>query len=127
MTKVLFLDDMPERHKSFRQAVGLTEIEIYPAYSASEAIEMIERIGFDQVFLDHDLSEEDIMCEVGKASLVPTGMTVVDHIIKMKDPPKNAIVHSCNEPAAREMERRLKTRAEIKVTRMAFPWLIRMI
>src|SRR5690606_2973804 len=108
---VLFLDDMEERHKAFMNKHGMQDdVRIWQARSAFEAIEILKKIRdhgrqFTQVFLDHDLSLDDIMCLPGGPSKVPTGMDVVDFICGMKfgERPLAAIVHSMNEPAARVM------------------------
>lgn len=104
--KVLFVDDMDERHRAFEAPLA-GKVDIVFAHTAAGAIDALNREAFDQVFLDHDMSEEDIMIEVGGRSVEPTGMAVVEHLLSMADPPKNIVVHSMNEPAAREMERRL--------------------
>lgn len=111
---VLFLDDMEVRHQSFMKKFGMQDVRIWQARSATEAIEILKRARdqgqyFAQVFLDHDLSLDDIMCPPGGPSKVPTGMDVVDFICGMKfgEQPRIAIVHSMNEPAARIMVSKL--------------------
>lgn len=65
------------------------------------------------------------MVAVGGKTKVPTGMDVVDHILKMERPPPEVVVHSCNGPAREEMVARLLTHpAKIKVTGIPFPSLI---
>jgi CheY-like chemotaxis protein len=128
MGKILFLDDMDERHSNFIKATLGRGHEVVQVYRASEAIKKLGSEEFDQVFLDHDLSIDDIMVKVGKESKVPTGMTVVDHIMKMEKPPMDVIVHSCNGPAAWEMCYRLAEHpAKIRVQRLPFPELLRAI
>ncbi len=128
MGKILFLDDMPERHKAFVAKVGMdADVEVYRAWTAQQAIDMLQTTYFAQVFLDHDLSHEDIMCTVGGVTKEPTGMAVVDFIVRLHATfqPQHVIIHSCNEPAAREMERRLREiQPSILVTRMPFPALL---
>src|SRR5581483_12414793 len=100
MACVLFLDDDHERHRQFRSrthALGYgARYKMLYAHSAAEAIAALETHEGEliQAFLDHDLSEEDIMVAVGAPSKVPTGMTVVDHILKMRRPPVAVVVHS---------------------------------
>src|ERR1700759_897001 len=100
MACVLFLDGDNERHRQFRnrtQALGYAgKFEMVYAHSAAQAIEALQAHEGEliQAFLDHDLSEEDIMVAVGAPSKVPTGMTVVDHILTMKRPPIAVTVHS---------------------------------
>ncbi len=124
--KVLFLDDMEHRHKEFIRATVGYGLEIVRVYRAADAIKALENDEFCQVFLDHDLSTDDIMVKVGEESKVPTGMTVVDYIVNMERPPMDVIVHSCNGPAAWEMVYRLADHpAKIRVRRLPFPDLIR--
>lgn len=116
----LFLDDSEERHRRFLEAVG-DRLEVRQARSAAEAVSLLEGWVPDHAFLDHDLSEEDVMAPVGCRSAQPTGMAVVDHILGMERPPPQVTVHSCNAPAAIEMERRLRSHREgIRVSRVPF-------
>jgi predicted O-methyltransferase YrrM len=126
MGMILFLDDMETRHTEFdRYARGQGHVIIH-VHTADEAIRSLSGGQFDQVFLDHDLSHEDIMVKVGEQSVVPTGMTVVDHILTMENPPLDVIVHSCNGPAREEMVRRLETLyPAIRVRGIPFPELVR--
>lgn len=128
MGKILFLDDMEERHKEFQRVCRGAGRDIVPVWTASAAIDQLCTEKFDQVFLDHDLSHDDIMVKVGEKSVVPTGMTVVDYILTMEDPPPDVIIHSCNGPAATEMEARLNQHpAKIRVRRHAFPFLMKQL
>lgn len=96
---------------------------MHHVWTAAKAIEALESQAYDQVFLDHDLSESDIMVEVGGPSSVPTGMEVVDHIAKSGLKIPQVVIHSCNGPAALEMERRL-LESGLNVQRCAFPILM---
>jgi hypothetical protein len=127
---VLFLDDMKSRHATFGRLVDeMSGVCLWRAHTAAEAIQLLmSETRFGQVFLDHDLSEEDIMVRVGERSRVPTGMTVVDHILTMPDPPREVFVHTCNPDAGDEMVRRLQTHpAGIVVHRFPFPMLIQLM
>lgn len=121
---ILFLDDMAWRHVEFARALdrrGAENVAIWRAWSAEEAIQFLATRTFDQVFLDHDLLEEDVMVDVGGASAVPTGMAVVDVIVKMASPPQDVVVHSLNGPAREEMVRRLEECGRVaKVTNAPF-------
>jgi hypothetical protein len=64
------------------------------------------------------------MVAVGGPSQVPTGMTVVDHILTMKRPPVAVTVHSYNGPAAAEMCTRLSGLGTIDVRRVPFSSLL---
>jgi CheY-like chemotaxis protein len=126
--RVLFLDDMSERHKTFRGVTSELDVIIDAAYSASEAIQALKDRPYDQVFLDHDLSEDDIMSVVGQPTRVPTGMTVVDFICVMEEPPREIFIHTCNDPAGWEMHRRLhEAHPGINVRKLPFPHLIHFI
>lgn len=126
MVNVLFLDDMEWRHLEFAKVVDhMSDVWLSKAYTAGAAIELLGLSHFDQVFLDHDLSEEDVMIAVDAPSAVPTGMTVVDHILTMSRPPTQVVVHSCNTPAACKMVSRLEGHpAGIWVRRLAFPEML---
>jgi ActR/RegA family two-component response regulator len=125
---VLFLDDMQARHDAFSKAVLHRNWRIVHAHTAATAIKYLrDHPGEVAIaFLDHDLSEQDIMVAVGEPSHVPTGMHVVTAIVEMPPEarPTSVVVHSCNEPAAREMQARLED-AGVQVRRMAFPQLAR--
>lgn len=97
--KILFLDDSLVRQTSFKQLIK-KHFEVDQAFSAAEAIELLEKFRYEQVFLDHDLGEE-----LGYE--VPSGMTVVDHICQMEARPLSVVIHSCNSPAAMRMYVRL--------------------
>ena len=128
-TRVLFLDDMGWRHSEFtRQTDRRPDVRVWQAHTAKGAIELLNSQEFDQVFLDHDLTEDDVMCVVGGPTVAPTGMTVVDHIMTMPAPPREVVVHSCNGPAAAAMHVRLEEHpAGIRVRRVPFPELIRLL
>lgn len=104
-SKILFLDDMDTRHFSFmKYASGM---DVTYVWTADEAIDALKKTEFTQVFLDHDLSEEDIMVKVGEKSKVKTGMDVVDFIVTMEKQPQSIVIHSHNPPASTEMFSRL--------------------
>lgn len=125
---VLFLDDMEWRHREFDRLAAPRGVNVVHVWSAKQAIAELGRHTFDQVFLDHDLSEQDIMAVVGEPTSVPTGMTVVDHILTMATPPVDVVVHSCNGPAALEMTARLSShQAGIRVRACPFPTMMMLL
>lgn len=126
MTHVLFLDDMGWRHSEFTRITDRIDgVQVWQAQTANGAITFLGANEFDQVFLDHDLSEEDIMIKVGEDGRVPTGMTVVDYILTMENPPPHIIVHSCNGPARDEMVKRLQSHPKAgRVEGVPFPELM---
>lgn len=60
--KLLFVDDMEERHRWIRRIVLEQElnskVDLYHAYSATAANKWLEREQFDIVSLDHDMLDE---------------------------------------------------------------------
>ncbi|HET9627749.1 MAG TPA: cyclic-phosphate processing receiver domain-containing protein [Kofleriaceae bacterium] len=130
MACVLFLDDDHSRHALFRERaeeLGYgSRYKMLYVYSAAQAIEALQAHEGELIraFLDHDLSEADIMVAVGAPSQVPTGMTVVEHILTMKQPPVAVTVHSYNEAAAVEMCARLSELGTIDVRRVPFAVLL---
>lgn len=126
--KILFLDDDKDRHTAFYSrmlALGHNQkYNIIQVFTAKEAIQELDNGGVFMAFLDHDLSDEDMMVEVGYPTKVPTGMTVVDHIVTMEDPPKEIVVHSMNYDASVEMAKRLADTRKIIVKRVPFHTLI---
>jgi CheY-like chemotaxis protein len=115
---ILFLDDEGGRHEEFVRLVTKRgdSVHIEHAYTAAQAIALLGGAAFVQVFLDHDLGEGDPGV-IEDASWGPSGMTVVDHIIAMAQPPQDVIVHSMNAPARLEMARRLNGSGRIREVR----------
>jgi len=130
MPCVLFLDDDHERHHQFRErmtALGCAaRYELVYVHTASDAIRALDARAGDiaYAFLDHDLSEADILVEVGAPTQVPTGMAVVEHILTMAQPPRAVVVHKYNFDAAHAMCARLQPHAAIAVKRIPFAHMI---
>jgi hypothetical protein len=125
--RVLFLDDMDERQKTFASVLDgwRDDVEVYRARTAKEATDLLNYVEFDEAYLDHDLSEEDIMCDPDGPTKVPSGMCVVDHIVRMVKPPPKVYVHTCNPNAGKLMAERLSScPTQIKVMVVPFPQLI---
>ena len=53
--KVLFLDDMPHRHESFKEHFGDESNDITYVETVEETIEALKADDYDSIFLDHDL------------------------------------------------------------------------
>lgn len=116
--RILFLDDDKHRHDRFRENnIGR---DITHVWTADEAIEALEKGGWDLVFFDRDLSE---LASMGLESPEErTGETVVKHLIGkiVKEKwPKQVIVHSLNEYAANRMVADLK---EAGIPTRRIPW-----
>jgi hypothetical protein len=132
-TCVLFLDDDHNRHHHFRARVAELGLaarhRMLYAYSAAEAIQALRdhEGAIVEAFLDHDLSEDDILVAPGAASTVPTGMAVVEHILTMQRPPGVVTVHSLNLDAAIEMCARLAKLPTVAVKRVPFVQMLAQI
>jgi CheY-like chemotaxis protein len=130
MPCVLFLDDDHERHRQFRMRVEqlgyrARYLMLY-VFSAGEAIQALRDHEGEivQAFLDHDLSLDDLCVAVGAPTRVPTGMTVVDHIVTMRAPPGSIVVHSLNHSAAVEMCARLAALGTVAVRQVPFTLML---
>lgn len=109
MAAILFLDDDPDRHALVdellrelvsprtprRPSLGITS-SIDHAWSADEAVKLMNKRRYDAAFLDHDLD----MFVPG----APNGMSVVDYIVSVprSHQPRKVIVHSLNQGTAPE-------------------------
>lgn len=127
--KILFLDDMQQRHDTFRRNhIGS---DVLHAYTAEEANRSLDNQVWDVASLDHDLCEEHYltMSEGQSEDVIPghkayspgTGMDVVDHIVAMppEKRPRAVIVHSMNVVRSQEMVARLRD-AGIRTAWMKF-------
>jgi hypothetical protein len=119
--KILFLDDMKERARTFFNRVKTSDNTIQWALTAQRAIDLLDRDqeGYTYVFLDHDL---DPGAYVGTPQ-EPTGMAVVDYIVQHSHAFKGTtfIVHSLNGPAASIMVQKLQD-AELNASYIPFAW-----
>lgn len=98
--EVLFLDDCPNRIKNFRSTVPWATI----VSTAEETIAKLQERVWDYVFLDHDLGGEAFV----DSDREDCGMEVVRWVLTHRPDVKLFVVHSCNEPAAMNMESKLK-------------------
>ncbi len=103
MKRVLFLDDMQERHIEFLKMIDST-INSDHVYNARKAIEKLSTERYDIVLLDHDLQQKHYSKD---GQTVPsnkdTGAEVAEYIATMKDPPETVIVHSWNSVGGANM------------------------
>jgi len=97
--RVLFLDDDPNRWKSFsREVIGKAE----PVWveTAKDAIDQLKTNGpFNIIFLDHDLGGK-IYAPSGEG----TGWEVAKWIVDNIEDPCRVIVHSMNPVGARNIK-----------------------
>ncbi len=105
--KILFVDDMQERHtKAIQQNIGRI---VTSAYTAKEAIRLMREQCFDVVCLDHDLADEHYLevfeGKVPGATLAGSGTEIAAWMASKDFPqhnrPKQVILHSLN-PAGRQ-------------------------
>ncbi len=105
--RILFLDDMGDRHRTFESKFG-KKFTITHAYSYEEFIDIMENEeDFDVLFLDHDLSNKAIMCNPNDDIGEKTGTDIARWLVGYfsgdyaDDHKPSVIVHSLN-PAGRE-------------------------
>lgn len=116
---VLFLDDMEDRHKIFKEKYQ-KQFNITHVFDYNACISELRAQKFEMVFLDHDLSLESIMCDPDDVS-EKTGTDVALHIIETFDP-KDApgfVIHSLNPHGAERM-RNLLSDAGFSVSKIPF-------
>lgn len=120
---LLFLDDDHIRHREFLLNVG--SCIVTQAYTAEQAIRQLDQVVYDAVFLDHDLSYDDCMCDPTEPTTAPTGLTVARYIAELAPDqrPGVVVVHSMNPAGARAMEATL-ARVGVTVVRLSFDRLL---
>ena len=104
MSRILILDDNPQRHLTF--TVQYMGHERFHVHTAEEAIAVLKHEPkFDVIQLDHDLGGEEMI-----ASGPGTGYEVVNFICEMdKDSiPDKIIIHSYNHPAVLRMQAKFR-------------------
>lgn len=103
--KLLFVDDMEERHTHI---INTWKGEIQNLYTAQEAIEVLsQNQDFDIVSLDHDLQSEHYTraCSANSGC----GCDIVDWICENKELFQSTrfVIHSWNPDATKRMQRAL--------------------
>lgn len=100
--KILFLDDSLNRHKSFAKIFDDEFNEVFYVETASDAIDVLSKIQFDSIFLDHDL---------GGTYFAPsgddTGYEVAEWISENIEYKPIIIIHSMNPVGAVKMKDKL--------------------
>jgi ActR/RegA family two-component response regulator len=97
--RIFFLDDDRIRHK---RAMPFLLHEA--AYTAKQAISMLQKKEYDVICLDHDLGG-DVMVNSDREDC---GMEVVRWMVEAKPPAKVVVLHSLNHVAAANMCAKLK-------------------
>lgn len=124
--RVLFLDDDPERQTRFRMnAIGCDLVQVW---NYEEAAVALAGDRFDQVFLDHDLSERQAVWPALDGGDEPyghgerTGLDVAQLVAALPDEkrPSLVIIHSYNPDGARRMHQVLADAGMRRVYREPF-------
>lgn len=123
---LMFLDDDHTRHRDFLLSVG--SCIVTQAYTAEQAIRQIDQVVYDAVFLDHDLSDDDCMCDPHGPTSAPTGLTVARYIAELAPDKRPGVVvlHSMNPPGTRAMEAAL-AHSGVTVVRLPFTQMLNAI
>lgn len=126
--KILLLEDCPFRKKKFEvifsgftfemlaESVELDGMDVFVTEKSDEAIASVLEGGYDVFFLDHDLSEEDIMCHPGDNTVNKTGYDflcdleekVYNGKIEALNSLRCVVVHSLNPGGRKRMIESLK-------------------
>lgn len=110
MTKILFLDDDPQRHVAFQKFIakkGLTDTtELHACFTAQEAIELLKNNEYDAIHLDHDLGGKIYVEEVENTGY-EVALWIRDHLESL---PNLIIIHTYNPAGAERMMNVLKER-----------------
>jgi len=103
--KILFIDDSPYRHIDFTKLIPDADM----VFNYKQAINALCHTMYDIIFLDHDLSEEDIGCLPGVTNKDKTGTDIVNFMVQNNIKPTEAVViHSFNPIGSDRMERILQ-------------------
>jgi CheY-like chemotaxis protein len=107
-TRILFLDDDPNRRQQFLSESRLTEHDIHFARNYREAVRLLASHRFDVAFLDHDLADFTADGErlAARDDNELTGTDVAKWIAGAMEPaswPGIVVVHSWNPVGARRM------------------------
>lgn len=99
--RILFVDDMILRYEKFISTLPPGDYICIPAFSYEEAIKKLQTENYEVLYLDHDLSDESIMCDPNDCQ-EKTGTDLAKWIVKNKTPDDfvQIICHSLN-PAGR--------------------------
>lgn len=104
--KVLFLDDMEERHQKFQEAAKSKGWTANHCVSYDTFVTaMIQHWDHDVLFLDYDLSVEDIMCDPDGVTETKTGTDVAKWLVKnCKGQKMEIVLHSLNPGGVTRMK-----------------------
>lgn len=115
-SRILFLDDSPERQKAARSALGCVGVLTVTDFETA-----LDSGPFASIYLDHDLGGESDK-PVSEGPDGKTGMHAVDALIARESREPVIYVHTLNPPAAIAMVAKL-SRAGFTVVRRPYTLL----
>lgn len=120
--RVLFLDDMEARHSLFRDIAANHNISVDHAYTAEQAISMLEKGDYDGASLDHDLADEHYSAPYASPSMGGTAHSgrAVARWIAEHGKPHNVAIHSFNPDGSLSMRDTLVANPALTVFRAPF-------
>jgi CheY-like chemotaxis protein len=107
--RILFLDDMEERHELFQKLVKDTSHFVVMRRNVEEAVKAVEETDppFDMMFLDHDLADEHYPGYTGPVSdKAANGTDFVKWLVRDVEKekwPSHVVVHSWNPDGKKRM------------------------
>ncbi len=127
--RILVVDDWDHRHDELRKCYNSANNILIHSYGYDEALIEINATPylFDAMFLDHDLSDEAVMCDPDN-TYEKTGTDIAKHIINTIDTKKlkknlKIVCHSMN-PKGRDKMTKLLKKAGFNATDFAFDKLM---
>lgn len=90
--RALFIDDDPNRHRRFK--IGHIGWVIEEAFTYQQAIELLQGNAFDEVWLDHDLSERAAAGNPAPGEKNGADIAKVIAELPQEKRPKKVIVHT---------------------------------
>jgi len=111
--RILVLDDSKERMKHFGLLIP-SKHELWYAYESQDAIDLLDTLKFDAVFLDHDLNHLAFAPSDEKS-----GYAVACYLEEYQErQPEFIIIHSLNPIGARKMNQALP-----EAVHLPFVWM----
>lgn len=115
MSKILFLDDNPFRHREMKKL----DATVDHVYNANEALKSLQQNSYDLIMLDHDLNEDPEHITInpsGEYVAVQMGRHMKQHI----ETP--VVIHSLNPAGAKNMRDILEDHGYMFVHTIPFAW-----
>ena len=119
--RILFLDDDEHRHKVFQQKTIGDVVVFVKTYE--DAVRELDKGGFDEAHLDHDLSEMAAAGMPAEGEL--SGTDLANYIVRLPKEkwPTRIIIHSHSDKGSRRMFRILREGGHLEVMRFPFGML----